>query len=388
MSDEPVRSRPLSVLRSILDSIDRDVLQLLARRMAIVGEIAGYKREHGLRIRDLGRERQILEERCRHAEDLGMPPGIIESIYRLILLASREHQASLRAEVPPGVEPRTVAVIGGHGGMGSSIARLFADLGHPVLTSDTDTELRPADAAAQADVVVVSVPIRLTERTIREVGPHVREDALLMDVTSLKEAPMRAMMESTRASVVGTHPLFGPGMHTLQGQRVVLCRGRGDAWYDWVRRMLEARGIVLTESTPQEHDRMMAVVQVLNHFHTQVLGLALSRLGIPLERSLAFTSPAYLLETYVAARHFAQSPELYGAIEMLNPATSGVTHAFCAAATELAQILDTTDQDRFDAVFDEVRSFFGDFTEEALEQSRFLIDRLVELSAGRSNEGA
>ena len=39
----------------------------------------------------------------------------------------------------------------------------------------------------------------------------------------------------------------------------------------------------------------------------------------------------------------------------------------------------------FDQVFADVRSFFGAFTEEALEQSGFLIDRLVELSAGRSS---
>ena len=36
-------------------------------------------------------------------------------------------------------------------------------------------------------------------------------------------------------------------------------------------------------------------------------------------------------------------------------------------------------------MFADVRAFFGDFTDEALEQSGFLIDRLVELSAGRSS---
>ena len=32
------------------------------------------------------------------------------------------------------------------------------------------------------------------------------------------------------------------------------------------------------------------------------------------------------------------------------------------------------------------RAFFGEFTEEAQEQSSFLIDRLIELTAGRSIE--
>ena len=375
--------RPLASLRASLDAIDRDVLQLLARRMTIVGEIAAHKRGHAIRIRDLAREREVLDDRCRRAEQLGLPPGVVESIWRLVLLASRDHQASLRAEVPLDVEPRSVAIVGGHGGMGRCMASLFADLGHEVMVADLDTELTAVQAAKTADVVVISVPIGVTEEVIRELGPHLREDALLMDVTSVKERPMRAMLEATKASVVGTHPMFGPGVHTLVGQRVVVCEGRGDGWLQWTRTMLGARGMVVTDATPEEHDRAMAIVQVLNHFHTQVLGLSLARLGFPLERSLAFTSPAYLLELYVTARHFAQSPELYGPIEMLNPRTADVTGAFRDAAEELSEILGAGDQQRFDAMFDEVRRFFGGFTEEALEQSRFLIDRLVELTAGR-----
>jgi len=377
--------RPLASLRASLDAIDRDVLQLLARRMTIVGEIAAHKRGHSIRIRDLAREREVLDDRCRRAEQLGLPPGVVESIWRLVLLASRDHQASLRAEVPLDVEPRSVAIVGGHGGMGRCMASLFADLGHEVMVADLDTELTAVQAAKTADVVVVSVPIGVTEQVIRELGPHLREDALLMDVTSVKERPMHAMLEATKASVVGTHPMFGPGVHTLVGQRVVVCEGRGDEWLEWTRTMLGARGMVVTDATPEEHDRAMAIVQVLNHFHTQVLGLSLARLGFPLERSLAFTSPAYLLELYVTARHFAQSPELYGPIEMLNPSTGEVTGAFRDAAEELSEILGSGDQQRFDAMFDEVRRFFGGFTEEALEQSRFLIDRLVELTAGRGS---
>ena len=372
--------RPLPVLRAMIDALDRDLLQLAARRMSLVAEIAAYKREHGLRVRDARREREILDDRARVAEELGLPRGEIESIFRLLLRASRDQQAALRVEVPEGTEPRTIAIVGGHGRLGGLFAALFADLGHRVLLSDHDTDLRPAEAAAAADVTVVSVPIGVTEEVIRAVGPHVREDGLLMDVTSVKEAPVAAMLAATRGSVVGTHPMFGPSVHTLQGQRVVLCRARGDAWADWVAANLAARGLVVTETTPEHHDRAMSVVQVLTHFQTQALGLTLARLGMPLEETLRFTSPAYLLELYVAARHFAQSPALYGPIEMRNPRTPEVTAAFEAAAAELATVLATRDQAAFDALFAEVRGFFGGFTDEALEQSSFLIDRIVERS--------
>ena len=377
--DHPSRSLPL--LRAMIDAVDRDLLQVIARRMALVAEVADYKRRHGLRVRDLEREHEVLEDRLREAEALGLPPEEVESIVRVLLRASREHQAALRAEVPLAVEPRTVAVIGGHGAFGRLVVRLFGDLGHRVLVSDRDTALRPAEAAAAADVTVVSVPIDATEAVIAAVGPHVRADALLMDVTSVKAAPVAAMLAATAATgaaVLGTHPMFGPNVHSLQGQRVVLCRARGDAWADWVAAQLAARGLVVTEASPDAHDRAMSVVQVLTHFQTQVLGLTLARSGLPLDETLRFTSPAYLLELYVAARHFAQSPALYGPIEMRNPRTPEITATFVQAAGELARLLDGGDQAAFDGMFAEVRAFFGPFTAEALEQSSFLIDRLVE----------
>jgi chorismate mutase/prephenate dehydrogenase len=149
-------------------------------------------------------------------------------------------------------------------------------------------------------------------------------------------------------------------------------------WGDWVVQAFAARGLVVTETTPAAHDRAMAVVQVLTHFQTQVLGLTLARLGVPLTETLRFTSPAYLLELYVAARHFAQSPGLYGPIEMRNPRSGEVTAAFEAAARELAVVIAEGDQVRFEALFAEVHAFFGAFTAEALEQSSHLIDRIVE----------
>jgi len=379
--DDTIRARPLAVLRALIDAVDRDMLQLLGRRMALVAEVAESKRGTGKRIRDFKREREVLDDRRQRASRLGLSSGVIESMWRLVLWASRDKQAALRAEIPHDVEPVTVAIIGGHGGMGRLMARTFADLGHAVMVVDLDTELTAAEAARHADVVVISVPIAITEEVIRQVGPHVRPESLMIDVTSVKEGPLTAMMESTKASVLGTHPMFGPNVHSLQGQRVVFCQGRGEKWEAWLRKMFEARGLEITDATPQQHDKAMGVVQVLNHFQTQVMGLTLARLGVPVKESLKFASPAYLMELYVAGRHFVQSPGLYGPIEMRNPRTADVTAAFQTSAAELATILRAKDQDAFNAVFDEVRAYYGEeFGREAAEQSSFLIDRLVERS--------
>src|SRR5438552_10754671 len=117
-SDLSQAIRPLPVLRSLIDSLDREMLQLLARRNAIVAEVAEYKRGHHVPIRDRSREREILDDRTQRAASLGLSPQVIESIFRLVLWASRDRQAALKAELPADVTPKTVAVIGGHGAMG------------------------------------------------------------------------------------------------------------------------------------------------------------------------------------------------------------------------------------------------------------------------------
>ena len=166
MTDENPDEGPLLELRAALDELDHELLELLVRRMDIVADVAARKRSHRFRIRDLGRERRILEDRCARAEALGLSPDSVESIWRQLMLMSRERQAALRAEVPLDVEPRTIAIVGGEGGMGRSFGKLFTDLGHEVWSADLNTELTPREAASTADVVVISVPIRETRAVV------------------------------------------------------------------------------------------------------------------------------------------------------------------------------------------------------------------------------
>ncbi len=372
------QARPLSVLRAMIDSIDHDVLHLLAKRNALVGEVAEYKRHHRRRIRDLTRERELLDDRRDRAIPLGLSPEMIESMFRLILWASRDRQAALKAEIPVDIEPKAVAIIGGKGGMGKCLANLFGDLGHAVMIADVDTQLSSKEAASVADVVVISVPIEATADVIRELGPLVKEESLLIDVCSVKSEPLSVMLDCCEGSVIGTHPLFGPSVHSLQGQRLVITHGRGDDWLVWLKSMFEARGLELLETTAERHDKAMAIVQVLTHFSTEVMGKTMARIGVPIDETLLFTSPIYMLEMFMTARHFAQSPRLYGSIQMSNPETPAVTAAYIEAAEALHKIATDQDREAFKKTFDEVRAYFGDFTEQAMAQSDFLIDRIVE----------
>lgn len=375
--------------RQRIDALDRQLVELLAERARVVRELADLKRRHHIPIRDDARERAMHEMHARWAEELALPPRVVDGLFRLVLWASRNMQAELRTDVPLDAAPRRVLVVGGEGAMGQRFAEAFAALGNEVLSADRDTALRAAEAARQVDVIVFAVPIDVTEAVIAEVAPHARPGALLMDITSVKVGPVAAMRRAApHATVIGTHPLFGPAVSSFQGQRVVVTPAEADrdgdageadaAWLDWLTTSLRGTGLDVVDATPADHDRIMSVVQVLTHYSTEVLGQTLARLEVSLEETLRFTSPVYYIDMLMAARHFAQPASLYAAIQTGNPFTARVTRTFQEVAGELAGVVSSGDAVRFGRVFDEVRGFFGPFSEKALDESRYLIDRLVE----------
>src|SRR5690606_25813695 len=123
-------------------------------------------------------------------------------------------------------------------------------------------------------------------------------------VNSLKGPICDVFAEHARGEAMGLHPMFGGTVASLRRQKVVACPVRPGPLGDWLLSELGALGLEVVHATPAEHDRMMAVVQVLLHFRTSVSGGAFRRAGVPVADSLRFTSPIYRLELSVVARLF------------------------------------------------------------------------------------
>ncbi|MCH2138871.1 MAG: bifunctional chorismate mutase/prephenate dehydrogenase [Phycisphaerales bacterium] len=378
-TDQPVPPA-LQALRDRIDEVDLQLVDLLGARAKLITEVAAVKRDTGVPIKDPAREASLLASRTARAVGTGVSADTVEGLFRLLLRASRDRQAGLRAAVPTDLRLCTVAVIGAHGGMGRLWTSLLETVGHTVLPVDLDTDLSITDAAARADVVLVAVPIDSTESVIAQVGPVMRPDALLTDITSVKVAPVTAMCEHFGGAVIGTHPLFGPSVRSLQNQRIAMVTARdANNWSDWLHTTYAALGLTLLQTNADSHDRIMAVVQVLTHHATEVMGRTMQAMGVSVQDTLEFTSPVYRMELLMTARHFAQDPDLYRAIEAGNPNCTAVTEAFRRSAEEFSTALTVGDAERFRAMFGEVTAFFGDFAPGALAQSSALIERLVEM---------
>ncbi len=91
--------RQIATLRGRIDALDEEILALVARRLDVVDDIALVKREAGLPIRDAQRERTLLESREGSARKLQLPDDLVESLFRLLMWASRDRQAQQSARL-------------------------------------------------------------------------------------------------------------------------------------------------------------------------------------------------------------------------------------------------------------------------------------------------
>lgn len=216
------------------------------------------------------------------------------------------------------MEDIEIGIIGGTRGMGKWFGDFLIGRGCRVNVSGSSTGMTLAEMAGSCQVVVVSVPIGITTEIISKIGPLMAEGALLIDLTSLKEEPVRAMLQYSRSEVIGCHPLFGPQVESLQDQHVVLCRARTKNWYPWLKGILEEGGALLVETTPAKHDEIMSLVQGLNHFNTIMMGMVLSKTAAPLSQLDQFTTPFFDIKAAMIKKIFSENPRLYTEIICTN----------------------------------------------------------------------
>jgi prephenate dehydrogenase len=217
-----------------------------------------------------------------------------------------------------------IGIIGGTHGMGQWFARLLRKQGYVVHVCGRKTKLQVNDLVRLCEVIVVAVPISATAEMIKRVGPLLSRDQLLMDLTSLKKEPVQLMLKNSRAEIVGCHPLFGPQLKDVSGENVILCPARGKKWLAWLKSILKKNEMAVWEATPEKHDKMMAVVQAMNHLNTMTLGMAVSRMKITPAEINHFSTPIFRSKMDIVRKVFVESPDLYVDIIAGNPQTGAI----------------------------------------------------------------
>jgi chorismate mutase/prephenate dehydrogenase len=372
-------TEPLAELRDEIDTIDARLIALLGRRQRVVERVVAMKKARHLPVFHPAREEDVISDRRGQAEEIGLDPDFVEALFRTIMRRSRWEQSleMVNQSRRPGA---VVVIVGGLGEMGGFLVRNFSRAGCQVRVLDRDDWHQAAALCAGAELAVLAVPIEATAEAARRLAPFLPADCVLSDITSVKTEAMAAMLAAHPGPVVGLHPLFGPLTQSLDKQVVIATAGRCRDDCCWVVDQLADWGAVIVWAEAREHDRIMAVVQALQHFATFALGRFLRQQRIDLPRSLECSSPIYRLEMGMVGRLFAQNPSLYAEIIFGASERRQLLAAYLSSVNECATMVASGDKAAFIQAFEEIAEWFGPFADQAMRESAFLIERLIERS--------
>ena len=361
----------LSKLRREIDAVDAQLVELLARRLEIVTEVGKVKSEHGLPLYAPDREAQMFAARRAEALVRGIPPDLIEDVLRRTMRESyqSEHDSGFKCVKP---DLGAVVVVGGYGQLGGLFARLFETSGYAVRRLGESDWPRADELLENAGLVVVSVPIAVTPGVVNQL-PTLPKDCILCDLTSVKSAPLEAMLSTHEGPVVGLHPMFGPDVASLAKQVVAYCDGRRPERYQWLLEQIQLWGATVHRISAIEHDQGMALIQALRHFTSFAYGVHLAEEDPDLESLLRLSSPIYRLELAMVGRLFAQDPNLYADIILSSTRNIDMLRRFHRRFGDALEIVETKDKTAFVDAFRQVGQWFGDYANRFLRESRSLL---------------
>ncbi len=362
----------LAPLRAQIDEIDSQLVQLLAARAKVTAEVGRVKQQHALPLYVPQRELALLKARRAEAEQAGVSPELVEDVLRRVMRESYQTQETGFVCCRP--QGGKVLVVGGAGALGQRFVSLFQRSGYQVQVLEHHDWERAAQLVQNACLVLLAVPIHVTAQVIAQLPP-LPADCVLADITSIKAAPLAAMLAHHQGPVLGLHPMFGPDISNIVKQVVVVCHGRQAEHYQWLLKQFSVWGAVLTEKQAKQHDDLMQMIQAMRHFSSLVYGVHLAEEQADLQQLLELSSPIYRLELAMVGRLFAQNAELYADIMLSSVAVTGLLQRYQHRFNQLSHLLAARDKAGLMAEFAKGQQFFGELAPQFLQESRRLLQK-------------
>ncbi len=357
----------LEELRDQLSAIDRQILELVAERQRLSGEIGAWKRASGRPTRDFAREKQVLGKARLAATGLGVPTGLAEALFSLLIQSSLTNQERARVRAEGQGSGKPVLVIGGSGKMGRWFSEFLHSQGFDVTVADPSGPLAGfkhapdwRDTPDSFAITVVSAPIDRMADILAELGTRKRS-GLIFDIGSLKSPFIERLKElaACGSRVTSIHPMFGPDTELLSGRHVLfLDTGCPDATTEAAQLFASTMAAQIRMDI-DEHDRLMAYVLGLSHALNIAFFTALADSGETVPKLADISSTTFDSQLEVAGRVAQESPQLYFSIQSQNPWGLAVVEELQAAVGRIAAIIRNGDEAAFVQLMEQGRNYLA-----------------------------
>jgi chorismate mutase/prephenate dehydrogenase len=348
----------LEPLRGELGQIDREILELVARRQTVAQKIGQVKREAGIPTRDYRQERDVVQRARAAAVDHGLSADLGEELILALIRGSLTVQEKDTVATRGEGSGRRVLVIGGAGHMGRWFVRYLGAQGFTVEIAD------PAEPAGglpgivhhrdwravtlDHELVVLAAPMPATAAILDELA-KAPPPGVVFDIGSLK-SPLRKGLHALRAAggnVTSVHPMFGPDTELLSGRHVIFVDLGAPAATAAARALFEPTMATLVEMDLESHDRLIAYVLGLSHALNIAFFTALAESGEAAPRLATLSSTTFDAQLGVAAKVARENPDLYFEIQTLNDYGTESLAALLYAVERLRSVVRAGDLEGF-----------------------------------------
>ena len=353
-----------------LQQIDRQIIELLEARIEL------------LKVS----ENPSLQQQFSNCQSLLAQSELPEFVWQNLVTNCQAAATSRRAtNSPPQTKPRRITVIGGEGMMGSFFAQKLSAAGHQITILEHHDWDKAEILLANKDLVLICVPIEYTTEVIQKTVKYISPHTALADITSIKAPVLKTMLEHHSGAVMGLHPMFGK-VQSFLSQKIVVCPGRKQEAFQWLLELIAADGGELIYATPEEHDRMMVIVQAIRQFTSFSLGVFLAEQELDTRRSLDFASPPYRLQLGIMSRLLTQSAPMVVDIMLASPESRQAIEELANTYSRLARLIGETKREQLIAEFKAIKAYLAPQLDCCLAESSQVINALSTFVAASSSQ--
>lgn len=316
----------LDTFREKVREIDKEIINLIWKRIEITKNIGEKKKEKSIPLRNWELEKSIIENATTIAEDLGISEGLIKSIMQHLIMESVIQQERLHYSAYAGYK-ENILIIGGLGEMGEWFSYFFQNQGHNVSIYDIKGKSDIFKSFKNLNEGIKKASCALIASSLNSVPEIIDEltqlnfEGVIFDIASLKGHLLNSIKRANEKGIKITsiHPMFSSNARTLSDKVICFCNCGNEAANVRVENLFKNTAASIVKLSLQEHDRLISYVLGLSHIINIIFIKVLMEGNYKYIDLKNVASTTFNSQLLTAISVINENPDLYYAIQKFNP---------------------------------------------------------------------
>jgi chorismate mutase/prephenate dehydrogenase len=318
--------KEIEKLRKEVKKVDKEIINLIGKRLSITKKIGGKKKEKGIPLRDWKVEKDVIKNALDTASKIGLSQEVIKTIMQNIITESKIQQEILHYSSYSG-DKEDILIIGGLGEMGKWFANFLSNQGHNVLIYDTKGKAKHFknynnldDALKDASCILIATPFEIMPEIIEKIISS-EFKGTVFDIASLKDHARDSIRKALKSGISYTsiHPMFGPKVSTLSDRIICICDCGDAKATEKVKNFFKDTSATLVQLSLEEHDEAISYILALSHIINIIFMKVLMDGDYEYFELKNLASTTFISQMGTAKGVIMENPELYYAIQKFNP---------------------------------------------------------------------